>query len=62
MHVRVVLQGYRQRGYGFEQAWAQAMRTLPKTLPDLREWRDHFHAQKEMWRKAYCAAPLTLVA
>lgn len=53
MHVRIVLKGYRDRGYGFEFAWAQAMRTLPKTLPELQDWKHHFRAQKPMWRRAY---------
>ena len=52
-YVRQVLCLYRDRGWDFEQAWAQAMRTLPRHLPDMPEWRANFHAQKQRWRVAY---------
>ena len=54
-YVRQVLCLYRQRGWEFEQAWAQAMRTLPRYLPEIGWWRENFHAQKERWRAAYDA-------
>jgi hypothetical protein len=54
-HVRLVLKIYRERGYGFEYAWAQAMRTLPHSLPERAEWKGHLRAQKPLWRNAYDA-------
>ena len=52
-HVEIVLREYRKREWEFEQAWAQAMRTLPRSLPDIDEWRATLHSQKETWRGAY---------
>lgn len=52
-HVGIVLREYRKRAWDFEQAWAQALRTLPRSLPDIDEWRDTLHGQKETWRASY---------
>lgn len=54
-HVRLVLKIHRDRGYGFEYAWAQAMRTLPRTLPERDWWRGHFHDTKWRWKEAFSA-------
>lgn len=51
--VRIVLREYRRLGWGFEQAWAQAMRTLPRKTPDAAEWRALFHRQKPIWADSY---------
>lgn len=52
-HVGIVLREYRKLAWEFEQAWAQALRTLPRSLPDIAEWRRVLHGQKETWRDAY---------
>jgi len=53
MHVRIVLREYRRRGWPFEQAWAQALRTLPRSAPGIKEWRRTLHRSKERWRECY---------
>ena len=51
--VGTVLKLYRQRGYDFEVAWSQAMRSLPRSLDGVQWWRAQFHRDKERWRAAY---------
>jgi len=51
-HVRLVLKVYRDRGYAFEYAWAQALRSLPRSAA-MAWWRQHLHSEKERWRAAY---------
>lgn len=53
--VRLVLKVYRDRGYAFEYAWAQAMRMVPRSLPDHEEWKTHFHEHKAVWKRSYNA-------
>jgi hypothetical protein len=57
-HVRIVLREYRTRGAGFEFAWAQALRSLPRNNPEVEEWRDTLHGHKEHWRDCYESAPM----
>jgi hypothetical protein len=52
-HVGIVLREYRRRGWEFEPAWAQALRTLPRSAPEIEEWRDQLHGTKETWRESY---------
>jgi len=52
-HVRLVLKVHRDRGYGFEHAWAQAMRSLPRDMQGIDWWRAEFHRDKKRWRAAY---------
>ena len=51
--VGTVLKVYRDRHYEFEVGWAQAMRSLPRTLEGVDWWRAQFHRDKERWRGAY---------
>jgi hypothetical protein len=51
--VKTVLKVYRDRDLPFEAAWAQAMRSLPRTLEGVEWWRAHFHHEKARWRAAY---------
>lgn len=51
--VRQVLVLYLERQLDFEAAWAQAMRALPRTLPDVAWWRGHFHDEKHRWKAEY---------
>ena len=56
MYVRMVLCLYRRRGWIFERAWAQALRSLPrKDVPDIDAWRSRLHRDKDLWRMAYDA-------
>ena len=48
-----MLKVYRDRGYEFEVAWAQALRSLPRNLEGVKWWRAQFHRDKERWRAAY---------
>lgn len=52
-YVGLALKLYRERGWEFEAAWAQVMRSLPRTLPDLQAWRASLRAAKDSWRAAY---------
>lgn len=52
-HVGLVLKVYRDRGYAFEYAWAQAMRSLPREVAGMDWWRAHFHREKARWKLAY---------
>jgi len=52
-HVGIVLREYRRLGWGFEQAWAQALRTLPRSAPEIENWRRALHDSKGSWRDCY---------
>ena len=52
-HVGIILREYRKRDWDFEQAWAQALRTLPRSLPEIDDWREQLHDTKGSWRDAY---------
>lgn len=56
-HVRIVLREYRTRGAGFEFAWAQALRSLPRNNPEVEQWRALLHGQKAHWRESYGQLP-----
>jgi hypothetical protein len=51
--VGVVLRESRQRGIEFEAAWMLAVRSLPRSQPDILEWRAALAAVKPYWRAAY---------
>lgn len=57
-HIRIVLGLYRDRDYAFEHAWAQALRSLPRTMPEVDEWREHLRDTKAHWKGAYLAPSL----
>jgi hypothetical protein len=61
-HVRLVLKVYRDHHpklgpdvyrTRFEEAWAMAMRMLPRGLPGVDEWRATLHDHKDDFRRAY---------
>lgn len=52
-YVGLALKLYRERGWEFEAAWAQVLRSLPRTLPDLPAWRASLKDAKPAWRAAY---------
>ena len=51
--VGVVLRESRQRGIEFDAAWMLAVRSLPRSQPDILEWRAALAAVKPYWRAAY---------
>ena len=50
-HVGIVLREYRKRDWDFEQAWAQAMRTLPRSMPDIDDCARR-STRRKSWRDA----------
>jgi len=55
--VGTVLRVHRDRGYEFEVAWCQALRSLPRSLEGVDWWRAQLHRDKPRWRAAYEARP-----
>lgn len=61
VRVGIVLVWHGRRGTSFTQAWASAMRSLPRD-DDAAEWRTILKSQREQWRDSYEARFGQLVA
>jgi hypothetical protein len=51
--VGLVLRECRLREWQFDQAWSLAVRSLPRSQPDIMEWRAVLAELKPAWRDAY---------
>jgi hypothetical protein len=61
-HVRVVLAHHRRCGRPFNEAWASALRSIPRNDEQLPEYRAALRATKNVWRRAYEQSSDLLVA
>lgn len=52
-HTRIVLAEFRSIGTPFTQAWASAMRSLPRRQPEYREWKDVLAWARPAFRAYY---------
>lgn len=52
VRVGIVLVWHGRRGTPFTQAWASAMRSLPRD-DDASEWRGIFKSQRKQWQDSY---------
>lgn len=53
MVVRIVLREHARRGTAFEQAWLNAMQSIPRSGDEAALWRQQLHRHKPEWRAAY---------
>ena len=51
--VGAILRECRRRDLEFEPAWMLAVRSLPRSQPDILEWRAALAEVKPYWREAY---------
>ena len=51
--VGAILRECRRRDFEFEAAWMLAVRSLPRSQPDIMEWRLALAQSKPYWRSAY---------
>lgn len=56
-HVRIVLSEARKRDFPFEEAWTVAMRSLPRSHPDIEIWREALIWARPSYEAAYYNAP-----
>jgi hypothetical protein len=52
-HVRVVLAYHRRHGRPFSEAWASALRSIPRKDPSVADWRVALRWSREHYRVAY---------
>jgi hypothetical protein len=57
-HVRIVLAEHRRNGVSFNVAWGNALRSVPRTIAELEEWRSALRWSRESYRLAYERLPL----
>jgi hypothetical protein len=57
-HVRVVLAYHRAAGRPFAEAWASALRSIPRKQDDLASYREALRWSRDEWRLAYERAEL----